>query len=337
MTDAGSLRLQTDPQSAQRAFRDWLDILESGSDDSGPTWQLWGTDISFRRIGRHEPRLHTEFWVGSAASAALQINEPRTPATENGGSHVAIDKRGRRYILRQGDIHGNSELDRIKGLTFADRTGLSVADVRRGRKSATKQWHVVARLDGASQASIRAATADFVLRSWNARIYGAKAAEDQRRLGTLLGSPERGGWYDIEPDPTPRRVLRLQGYVYEDLEAVLSGSGVELSKPRHAAGYEVDGVIGASRRPALLEIKTGVSASDVYCGLGQLTIYPLILPDLSKLARILLLPGTPSPALVEAIGKANVELHSYEMERRARGRPRIRFSAKFLRRCGATA
>lgn len=331
------LRLSGDKRLVQSAFREWHEILKAGSIQYGSRWQIAGSQVRFRQIGRHNPRIHTEFWIGSSDGAALQINETRVATREDGGSHIATDARGRRYLLRQGDIHGSDEFDRVKDKIFAERTGLPIASVQQGDQPAGKQWHVVTPLDGVSAASIRAATADFVLRCWNARTYGAQAARDQQHLDALLGTPERGGWHDVQPDPTPRRVLLVQGYVYEALGAILEKAKISLTKPRHAAGYEVDGVIGAPTSNILVEIKTGVSAADIYCGIGQLTVYPILLPDLEKLDRILLLPGQPRTAMADAIKTSGVELHSYEIERRGRKRPDIRFSQAFLRRCGVPA
>jgi len=205
--------------------------------------------------------------------------------------------------------------------------------MRVGVSKARKEWHVVARLDGRSDAAILNDTAEFVRRCWNARIFGLKAADDQARLAALFGRAERGGWYDVDPALLPKRVLKVQGYVSECLAAVLEESGISLDKPRHAANYEVDGTVDAPGGPLLIEIKTGVSAADVYCGVGQLTVYPIVLPDLAAHAKILLLPGKPGPDLVKALEGCGVELHSYELKR-GRRRATALFAAAFLRRCG---
>ncbi|WP_153006300.1 ROK family protein [Sphingomonas sanguinis] len=104
-------------------------------------------------------------------------------------------------------------------------------------------------------------------------------------------------------------------------------------KPRHAANYEVDGTVDPPKGPILIEIKTGISPADVYCGVGQLTVYPLVLADLVGHSKILLLPGIPGPALVTALEGCGVELHSYELKR-GRRRATALFTAAFLHRCG---
>ena len=108
----------------------------------------------------------------------------------------------------------------------------------------------------------------------------------------------------------------MQGYVSECLAELLEAEGMKLEKPRHAANYEVDGTVDVPGSPVLIEIKTGVSPADVYAGVGQLTVYPILLPDLAKHRKILLLPGRPGPRLVKALEGCGVELHSYELKRR---------------------
>lgn len=67
---------------------------------------------------------------------------------------------------------------------------------------------------------------------------------------------------------------------------------------------------------------------------GQLSLYPVMLPDIAKHARGLLISGEPTENLVDAIRTLGVKLHSYRLKR-AGGTPRQR-SADFLRCCGMT-
>ena len=338
MAGALQLELSDDPALLRTSFGRWHEIIGEGADQIGKARQIAGTDVRFRRITRHRDKLHLEFWVGSSDAAAVQLNEPGKAGSANPGTSIAIDASGRRNVVRQGDLHGNPPSSRVKGPDFMLRTGLQPVDMAppagsTGRVRKPKQWFVVTRLDGRSGVAIRNDTAEFVRRCWNARTFGTKAAEDQQRLHTLFGNAERGSWYNVDPALLPRRVLRVQGYVSESLEEILAASGIALRKPRHAANYEVDGTIDTSKGPILIEIKTGVSAADVYCGVGQLTVYPLVLADLAAHSKILLLPGIPGPALVSALEGCGVELHSYELKR-GRRRATALFTAAFLHRCG---
>lgn len=327
------LTLCPDKPLVAKAFHEWRSILEAGSEPVGWAFQLVGTDVRFRRIMRQKVKMHLDFWIGSSEHAAVQLNEPGAAGSENPGTTIALDQRGRRYLVRQGDLHGNPPSLRIRNAEFSRRTGSQPVAMSVAGHPARKEWHVVTRLDGVSEAVIRARTAEFVRRCWNARAFGKQAGRDQGRVKKLFGSGERGSWFDLDPALQPRRVLRVQGYVYECLETLLHEFGIEIQKPRHAANYEVDGTISTHGGPLLLEIKTGVSAADVYCGVGQLTVYPVILPDLAAHARVLLLPGEPTTHLVQALRTCGVELHRYELKR-GRRRATAVFSADFLRRCG---
>lgn len=338
MAAALQLSLSDDPALVRTSFISWHAILGVGADQIGSARQIAGTDVWFRRITRHREKLHLDFWIGSSDAAAVQLNQPGKAGSVSPGTSIAVDAKGRRYVVRQGDLHGNPPSTRVKGPDFTRRTGLepvemAVSGKSAGRARRPKQWFVVAQLDGLSGIAIRNDTAEFVRRCWNARTFGTKAAEDQRRLQTLFGNAERGGWYDVDPALLPRRVLKVQGYVSENLEQILAGFGIALRKPRHAANYEVDGTIDTPDGPILIEIKTGVSAADVYCGVGQLTVYPIVLADLAAHSKILLLPGIPGPVLVTALDGCGVELHSYELKR-GRRRATALFTALFLRRCG---
>lgn len=259
-----SLRLLADPELVSAAFLGWHATLVASAEQVGGAMQIDGTDVRFRRITRHKEKLHLDFWVGSSDAAAVQLNQPRVAGTENPGTTIAVDSRGRRYLVRQGDLHGNPSPERIKGEDFSRRTGLEPVTMRREDRLARKAWHIVAQLDGRSPARIRGDTAEVVRRCWNARTFSAQAAKDQTRLAALFGEPERGGWHDVDPATAPTRVLKVQGYVSECLVRILAVAGIELEKPRHAANYEVDGVVQAPGALVLIEIKTGVSAADVY-------------------------------------------------------------------------
>ena len=328
-----TLTLSEDADLIHTTFAEWHGILKAGGTEFGSALQIGGTDVRFRPIKRHHPKLHLDFWIGSSESAAVQLNQPKKAGSENPGSTIALDVKGRRYLIRQGDLHGNRQSERINGTDFVQRTKLERVAIQGSRSSVGKQWFIVCRLDGAGHDAVRKSTAEFVRQCWNARTYGQRTVDDQERLRALFGNPERGGWYDVEPPNTPKRMLLVQGYVSEQLTKLLETEGIEIRKPRHAANYEVDGVIDTTDRHILLEIKTGISAADVYGGLGQLTLYPILLPDLVDHARILLLPGDPGEPLVEALTSCDVELHRYQLKR-GRSYAKACFSAAFLRRCG---
>lgn len=66
--------------------------------------------------------------------------------------------------------------------------------------------------------------------------------------------------------------------------------------------------------------------------MGQLQLYPKLLPKLGEHKLVLLLPDLPHPALVEAIAKCDVHLHAYSLPTSA-GKI-ADFDEGFLRLCG---
>jgi hypothetical protein len=105
-----------------------------------------------------------------------------------------------------------------------------------------------------------------------------------------------------------------------------------MAKPRHEAGYQVDGVIYARPSPILLEIKTDASAADVYEGVGQLMLYYEML-HLVGHRRILLLPKQPHEVLVSAVKACGMEVYDYHLSE-SDGILSVTFSAAFLAACG---
>jgi hypothetical protein len=179
-----------------------------------------------------------------------------------------------------------------------------------------REWYPVAMLDTSSEEICRR-TSDFVARCAEARIqFGHKATDpaDTAVIRQLFGSPETGGSYVIPPKPpTPATVVeKLQGQVLEALAEELKALGKKLEKPRHAVGYEVDGVVDAVPRPLLIEIKSDVSAAAVYAGIGQLMLYRQILPSLWNHRLVLMLPGNAGKVLMDAVSKLDIFVETYD-------------------------
>jgi hypothetical protein len=92
-------------------------------------------------------------------------------------------------------------------------------------------------------------------------------------------------------------VIDLQGYVWAALKKLIGSS---LTNPMKD-GYGVDIVI--EKAGLLIEIKTGVSAHDIYEAVGQLTLYPSLIKLPQGLRRILLVPGQPSLKAANGSGR----------------------------------
>ena len=263
----------------------------------------------------------------------VELNQPGK-GSENPLSGLARDASGGRYLLRQGTLHPNALSPRIESDQFGQRTGLQRANLTVHGEPAKRFWFIVTALELQAEEICRN-TAIFVDRCALARSADGwmVARRDEEGLTELLGKPEQGGRIIGRPIMHPNERRRWQGEVWQRLQAVLTAKGRKLDKPRHARGYEVDGEIKAPSERLLVEIKTDSTAADVYAGIGQLMVYPKLLPRLSGHRRILLLPAAPSAALVEAIRECGVELCSYELTINGDD-VNVIFSDHFLRLCG---
>ncbi|MCK1666162.1 hypothetical protein [Bradyrhizobium sp. 153] len=322
------LQLLTDLYDIRDAFSVWRNAMEQHGERLASVWRLSIGKIYFRRNG-NDNKLGLD---PTGDHWTVELNEPEQ-GTENPLSGVARDSAGQRYLLRQGTLHKNAQSARIESPDFEERTGLRPATVTIEGKPAKRAWFIVTALDRPA-AEICQNTAAFVLRCGIARSpdAAATAKQDDKRLVELFGPPEKGGKIAGQPTVSREERWRIHGEVWQKLKGLFDADGRELVKPLHAYGYEVDGVVEAQAGKLLLEIKTGVAAADVYEGIGQLTLYPRLLPRLSGHRRILLLPGSPSIPLVAAVRECGVELHCYSFQRDGE-KVDVCFSPQFLKLC----
>lgn len=323
------LILSADEHFIENAFRAWRDALVQEAEQLG-TRRYWLSRQGIAFVER--PDLNLSFaTTPEGQDNAVHVNVPQTAGSENPLSGIGTAEDGVRYVLRQAWLQPNEmSPEAIRDEVFHERTGLAPVQVIVAGRPSRRSWHVVAQLDGVSADEIRDETANFVGRCWSARLWDRDASADRDRLTELFGADERGGQSGYAVPAHERLLRRRHGDVWLALNAVLAREGIQMSKPRHFAGYEVDAVIHAPSGPLLVEIKAGTSAADIYAGIGQLALYPQLLPRLQEMPRILLLPGNPRPALVAAVGSCAVELHSYAFGSEGQAT----FSAAFLKRCG---
>lgn len=323
-----SLQLLTDRGQIHEAFSIWRNAIRQHGQRHGSIWWLPEGKIYFHSTGSD-----SKFGLDPVGENwTVELNEPER-GSENPLSGIGQNSIGRRYLLRQGRLHQNAQSHRIESNEFEERTGLKPADVTKDGKPAKRSWFIVTALDGPT-AEMCQNTAAFVDRCRLARNphAAAVAKHGEERLTQLLGKPEQGGWITGHPTINHNQRRRIQGEVWQGLQALLVADGRCLDKPKHARGYEVDGEIKTPTESLLLEIKSDNKAADVYAGMGQLIVYPKLLPELSGHRRILLLPGSPSAALSEVICECGVELHSYDLKLESE-EVQVSFSARFLQLC----
>lgn len=320
----------TDSDQIREALSVWRNAMEQHGRKIDSLWWLPEGKVYFRVEG-------TDFKFGldpTGKNWTVELNEPSQDGKENRLSGVARDQAGRRYLLRQGRLHANAQSNDIDEFQFVRRTGLKPDDVTIDGKPAKRRWFIVTALD-ISATDICQNTAAFVDRCSLARDPDAAEAakRDDERLTKLFAEPEQGGQISGQPTINLNQRHRIQGEVWQALHALLVADGRCLKKPKHTRGYAVDGEIETQAGKLLLEIKSGTTAADAYTGVGQLILYPKLLPQLSDHRRILLLPGSPPAALVAAIGECGVELHRYDLQEDG-VEVHVTFSLEFLHLCG---
>lgn len=339
--DEKMLTMSSDSRIVGRAFDTWrAALLEGGVRDSA-LWRLPEQRIVFRnQPDARSERLGARTSLGTDPAGnywAVQINEAKTPGDANVTAGVATDERGTVFLMRQGRLNAPvAGRPPILEDEFRRLTGLVPTPVRNGDTSGKRrEWHVVTRLDVEAD-EIRDATGRFVDSCALARLHYAEADGRVPDTGPIegFGRDENADGYIVgaRQASEPREIRRLQGEVWQALATRLRAAGVAIDKPRHAAGYEVDAVVAAPGGALLVEIKTGNAAADVYGGMGQLQLYPRLLPKLGEHELVLLLPALPPPALVKAIGECGVSLHTYYLPETPDGT--IDFDRGFLHACG---
>ena len=335
------LTMSSDPRVVGEAFERWrAALLEKGLRD-GSLWRLPEQQIVFRnQPDKRSEQLGSRTALGTDPTGtywALQINEAGTPGDANVTSGIAVDEQGGVFLIRQGRLNMPvAGMGHILEDEFRRLTGLKPSIVLNGDTSGKKrEWYVVTRLDvGADE--IRDATGRFVDRYALARLRYAELNGDLPDTTPIdeVSRDENADSYTVGAREAQgeREVRRLQGEVWQALAFLLRFNNIAIDKPRHAAGYEVDAVAAVPDGPLLIEIKTASSAADIYGGMGQLQLYPRLLPKLGEHKLVLLLPNLPHPALVEAIAACGVLLHTYSLPTSAG--EIVEFDEGFHRLCG---
>jgi hypothetical protein len=272
-------------------------------------------------------------------SWTVQINQPTAPKTHNVRSAVALSPSGRPGLVRQGALQPNRRSPNlIEGEDFRRATGLEPLEVYHNGAPSPRTWYLVCWLDETAK-QIRRATHDFVERCEGARALGtgADALLDEQRFDELLGRDESDASHVVAGKVlTTREIVHVHAAVSRRLRELFKTYDLWMIKPRHRAGYEIDGFVAMSPKSLLIEIKTSADANAMHTGVGQLTLYPLLLPRRRGARKILLTLGRPRDPLVAAIQESGVELHSYTIRMSGKRVRDVTFSPAFLAAVGLT-
>jgi hypothetical protein len=337
---AEPLILLTDLGEIDAAWAIWVSALKGASRPKGASLRwMDGPAIMYasRPSAKRQDATDVHFGVHATGKPwAVEINAPMAAADANGLATVARNGAGERYLLRQGWLQANPDSGgQIRDPQFSNLTGLDPVEVTGASTPLARTWYVVAPLDAPAEV-IAAGTADFVHRCAQARALTLPGAPEALPASPpLSANAEAGGFFvkkaaEAQPETL---VLRIQGEVWLALAARLKNAGRSLTKIRHQAGYEVDGIIDGPDGPILLEIKTARSAADVYEGVGQLMLYAKML-ELDGHQKVLLLAFEPSDPLIDAAVACGIAIFHYTWEG-GPDTPAITFDPAFLKAVGA--
>lgn len=315
----GGLTLLDDLPALDKAWKRWIGALATGSRPYGRKrrWLL-AESVMYLQSPSDKRGEAVDVSLGIRTTGepwTVEINAPKAAADANGTASVARDASGALFLIRQGRLRANKDSDGdILEDKFHDLSGLTPVIVAGGETPKDREWYVVAALD-ADDAEIRRQTGEFVHACALARSRSLGATAALPPMPSLFAGPETGGKFTRKAAAARPSMEFWKGHgeVSLALTARLDALDLVVHRPRHDAGYEVDGFVDAPTGPVLIEIKRGVSASDVYEGVGQLMLYSEML-DLKTHRRVLLLPAAPSQTLVDAASKCGIVIHRYGYE-----------------------
>lgn len=325
------ITLLTAQAESDQLFDHWAATLIDGSSRIERGWALEGNGVTFSNYGDGPPgSIRNSVMLGvdtSLGNGVVKIVRPAVARGDKGKlTAIARDDRGHALLLRQGWLKPNP-LSREVRQDFARLAGLQPVLTTPGGRT-PRDWYLVADLD-APVVRIVDQTATFATACARARSRAGGGHEVPAKEEYRLGLDEKGRVRKVTITGGTRDVVDLQGYVFKALKRCI-GSG--MVKPL-LNGFAADAMIETAA--LLIEIKTGVSAHDIYEAVGQLTLYPSLLNLPSGLDPVLLLPSDPPlrPQLAAALAGEGIDVYFYSVGKLGK-KPEIAFSRTFLRRCG---
>lgn len=330
------IELLVDQVDSDRLFRRWADAMIDGSTAFDTGWVIEGTGVAFGNYGHGQPGvIEDQVMLGvdaSLASGVVKIVRPDVQRQDKGKlTAIGVDENGCPLLLRQGWLKKNRISDEVR-TDFARLTDLPPVAVMASGQRSERDWYVVANLSATNEAILNA-TASFANACARGRFMtggGMSNSPDSDHF--TLGLDEKGHVRKVKVAAGTKEVLALQGYVWEELNRLTGGL---LTKPSKY-GYAVDAVIDGAK--FLIEIKTGVSADDIYTAVGQPTLYRSLIGLPDDLRSILLIPSTPQlrPQMAAALDSAGIEVHLFSVGKEG-AKPEVAFAPKFIERCKRSA
>ncbi|WP_156467594.1 hypothetical protein [Methylobacterium sp. Leaf102] len=299
-------------------------------------WHIEGSGVYFTNYGHGQPgEITNQIMLGydpDTGSSAVKIVTPKGPRADKGPTTVlAVDDDGRSHLLREGRLQPNKISGFIKD-HFEELTGLRPSPLTVDGADSERRYYVVASLSSDPK-TILTQTAAFANACMQARsLADGRTSPGPDPIGNrkrpTYGADEKGSIVTYEVTGGLKEVVKLQGYVYEEIKKII---GVDLTKPAEG-GYCVDGMIGPAN--LLIEIKTGTSAQCIYEAVGQLLLYPRLTSIKTCPAQALLIPESPTlnPKLSAAVTNLGILIFTYGVKQ-GKNKPNIVLSRAFVERC----
>lgn len=346
--------LLTNVKEIVSAFRSWHDALQDGAKLTTASQSWWVDEQGIGvRLRKDPARSSLTDPAGSLLAGAdltvgpgfhdivVQINPGNRPGDGNVPSAAARSPDGRLWLVRQAWLQGKQRFERteprIEAPEFLARTGLSPVQVKVATGPKDRTWCIVCPLSEGPQA-VRDHTGAYVRRASLARSAGSDPIEtghpDQQRIQELSAGLPVGGEFAYRGQEGGIG-RRLEDEVVAALADLISPPDTprRWRRPMHAAGYTVDLEVISASPPLLIEAKADNSAGHVQQGVGQLILYPLLIPRLQSHRRVLLLPRSAAPAMEKAICDAGILRFSYRWTGGQPGKGSVEFDPALLDLC----
>ena len=326
------VELLSKQDEATSGYRKWVNSIIGASTPTDYGWVVEGSGVVFSNYRNAPPGvIGDQVMLGVDPEFKSGTVKIVCPIVSGGAKRKATligrDEQGRLTLLREGRLTGNGVSRLVVDREFMMFSGLTEVPVLIGGERSDRHWYVVADLDGTS-AEIVSQTVRFANACTKARgrAGGGKLRKPSTNYG--YGLDEKGGIMTVTRKGGTAEVVRLQGFVFEQLKKMV---GPSLKKPSKDT-FSVDGMIEPAK--LLIEIKTGVSPHNLYEAVGQLLLYPTLIGLPEDLECALLVPDEPAlkPNMSLALDQANISLYTYSIGA-GRSKPKITFSASLLARC----
>ena len=289
MTELRSFRAEKSQKKIERSYHRWSQAILNSPipNENGMRLRRNGLNVMLAPTGDDESSLSVQF-----------------PGT-NANKRTAIGVGGQFGFLLCQSYKGG-----LGGGIRSPLDGLEQVHLRiEGPKN--RKWHVVADLNQEPEDIALQTTRTALI--WVGRhvapLPQRKDGAEMLNTGPAEGAAEKRGVIvrtarDVQV--FDKRHAEVWNYLKKEAEK----RGLTCKKSK-GNGFETDIVVCSKARSVLLEIKISAAKADIYCAIGQLTVYPRVIGGLGKCCRVLLVPEKPASALLPILKELGIVVVTY--------------------------